>query len=623
MYDLLLQEMYNFVTHKKTIIDFSKIESVHIWGENRDNKSMIHNGIGKSLIMDAVCWCLTGKMIRLGGQADSVIGQFMKYCCVKQVWKNEDRYIKIVRYRKHLKHRNRVFVYFSDDGKTWSKDRSKETVGDTDTYIQKLFRIDHNLFVAGVALTKPHQSLDFCESKDTRRKDVLTNLLNLDWIDKAKDKAKKDLDRNLIDLRLLEEQRESSEERFEVLINESNDLEKRINNFEADKLKQINDKISQIRNLKKNKKSYNNVIQKLEKKKNIGLKKHTVLEKLNDGSVELRTKMEHKFEAIGKLENERKVLERKLVKHENTDFIEGDICNECGSEYHKKNIHILMHKVESEIKKCEGEIKYQNDLCQKIISETEVITEKIKRYSKYSMKNIRVIEEKINSYKEKEVDQKSNEKEIVRLRKEINDIKNSKNQFSSLHTEKVTQMMRVNEKLNKINSKIKNINIKVKYNKVAMEAYGNSGIKNDIISSKIQLLEEMMNYYLTKITNGDIFIKLDNKVKHGQSERIGIMIQDGSKKKPLDYLLWSGGQQCRIKFAVEWAINSIMESPINLLFIDEGFDKLDSSGIKIILDLMREEKKRVVCVSNLPSMRNVFNDSIKVVLENGISRVEA
>lgn len=623
MYDLLYQEMCNFVTHKKTKIDFSKMNSVYIYGENRDNKSMTKNGCGKSLILDAICWCLTGKTIR-GGAADSIIGQFMKYAYGIQVWKNENRYLKIQRYRKHPKHRNRAFIYSSEDGASWTEDLSKETVGDTDLYLQKLFGVDHSLFVAGVPLTKPHQSLDFCEAKDTKRKEVLTNLLNLSWIDEAKEKAKSELNSHNTDLKELTSELEYSDESFINLNKEYEEAISKSSGFKESIDLEINKRLDEIKKIRSvNKKNYSALISKYEKIKNVYLMKHKVLEKLNDESITMRSKIENILQGVEKLESEVKVLERKKLSNEKKDFIEGDLCEECGSSYHKKNIHILLNAINESIKKLKHEIKFQYVLSTEMINKREKLISKIDKYSKYKMSNISNIDDKINVFKEKMIQQKHDLKDVSRLKKEISELKARNNPWLEIENKKLMRMKKIDSKVDKIKTLIKKTKTSIKYAEAAVEAYGNSGIKNDIISSKIQLLEEKINYYLAKIADGDIFIKLTNKVRHGQSERIGIIIQDGKKKNPLDYLYWSGGERCRIKFAVEWAINSIMEAPINLLFIDEGFDNLDPSGIKIILDMMREEKKRVICISNLSSMKNIFNDSIKVVLENQTSRVEA
>ncbi len=172
--------IFNFVTHHKTEIDFSKPGSYCIYSSD--------NGAGKSLILDTLPWVLWGKTIR-GGSADTIIGPFAPYTLVEQIWWDGKQFLKIIRYRKHPKYKNSVLIFFGD-GKDWKEDSSKETRKDTDKYISSLFKMDYDLFISSVLITKPRSELNFCESKDTKRKEVLTNLLNLNWIASSLERAK-------------------------------------------------------------------------------------------------------------------------------------------------------------------------------------------------------------------------------------------------------------------------------------------------------------------------------------------------------------------------------------------------------------------------------------------------
>ena len=60
--------MSNFCSYKAEIIDFTKFQDnkVLIFGENRDEEGLDSNGSGKSTILDAICWALSGKTSKRG-----------------------------------------------------------------------------------------------------------------------------------------------------------------------------------------------------------------------------------------------------------------------------------------------------------------------------------------------------------------------------------------------------------------------------------------------------------------------------------------------------------------------------------------------------------------------------
>lgn len=69
--------MKNFCSYKKEFIDFTKFQDnkILIFGENRDEEGLDSNGAGKSLILNAICWALSGKTSKRGKIAvNDVIG---------------------------------------------------------------------------------------------------------------------------------------------------------------------------------------------------------------------------------------------------------------------------------------------------------------------------------------------------------------------------------------------------------------------------------------------------------------------------------------------------------------------------------------------------------------------
>jgi DNA repair exonuclease SbcCD ATPase subunit len=101
----------NFMAISSAILDLSDRGLVSIKGVNEDDTSANSNGAGKSSIPDAFYWCLTGTTAR-GESGDRIVNRVAKKDTM--VWldvvDDTHRY-RIIRYRKHSKHKNNLQVY--------------------------------------------------------------------------------------------------------------------------------------------------------------------------------------------------------------------------------------------------------------------------------------------------------------------------------------------------------------------------------------------------------------------------------------------------------------------------------------------------------------------------------
>jgi DNA repair exonuclease SbcCD ATPase subunit len=309
-------------------------------------------------------------------------------------------------------------------------------------------------------------------------------------------------------------------------------------------------------------------------------------------------------------------IERVLKRN----FEPGVRCGECGSEYSSANKRHLV----SDLKKSVVELRKERDhisekktnlfaraadLRKRITSSKELRSRLFEKKSKL---------QKLISDRQNFLEYESNRSRVESI---IEKMESEKNQFAEPILAYRTSVSECKDRLVDIRRRLVIVRSKLSDAIYGVEAFGNSGIKNDIISSKILWLEKRINFYLGKMSD-DIRVSLDNRVKHGQSDRIGIIIQDGKKIKPLDYLQWSGGECTRIRLSVEFAINDLIDTGLNLRIIDEGFEDVAIDGVKKILEVMRADSgKRMICISNRPDMRNIFKNSIRVDMREGESVV--
>ena len=110
---------------------------VLIQGINEDDSSATSNGVGKSSIVDALCWAIYGQTAR-DETGDQVVNNVAKKdCYVRLVAQDGATVYRITRYRKHKEFKNQTIVEAASPGEddtagVWvdlSKGTEKETQG--------------------------------------------------------------------------------------------------------------------------------------------------------------------------------------------------------------------------------------------------------------------------------------------------------------------------------------------------------------------------------------------------------------------------------------------------------------------------------------------------------------
>jgi DNA repair exonuclease SbcCD ATPase subunit len=109
------------------------------------------NGVGKSSIVEAIYWCLTGESMR-GYRGDDVINWEREWCSVEVNLEIGGQVYIVERYRKHPTNKNKVILgMYADDGPT---DISCRVTKDTDAKVQELLGrskdvLRHSVFLSG------------------------------------------------------------------------------------------------------------------------------------------------------------------------------------------------------------------------------------------------------------------------------------------------------------------------------------------------------------------------------------------------------------------------------------------------------------------------------------------
>ena len=159
------------------------------------------------------------------------------------------------------------------------------------------------------------------------------------------------------------------------------------------------------------------------------------------------------------------------------------------------------------------------------------------------------------------------------------------------------------------------------------KAFGRKGIRSLVIDSIIPHLNRVANEYIGQVMDG-VEIEFSTRTYTALTkpqEVLDLKIIGGGGE---GYHLGSGGERRRVDFCVALALQSLLSSmggQCNLFILDEPFESVDSTGVEQLLELLRdysrENKTAVYCVTHLPSLKPLFDQSITIQKKHGVSRV--
>lgn len=168
-------EICNFYSIEHIKIDFEKFNNlVRLEGINKDSGGS--NGAGKSSVLEAVYWALTGKTIRKSNDAALVNAQAGSKTQVTLLFNGN---YKIVRGRKptHLE------FYCGEENYT------KASVTETQAFIDSYLNINHKVLLMSMFFGQ-HNNVNFIDATPEDKRSIIKYFLNLDSIFALRDRAK-------------------------------------------------------------------------------------------------------------------------------------------------------------------------------------------------------------------------------------------------------------------------------------------------------------------------------------------------------------------------------------------------------------------------------------------------
>ena len=171
-------KIQNFYSFKDVEVDVKNYRGLTvIKGKNEDTGGS--NGSGKSALVEAIYFGLTGKTIRKSTEDSLVNNQEKKKCLVEVTVMHNDVPVVITRQKKPTK------LSFVANG----EDLTRESVSSTQKAIDEYFNINHKVLLASMFFGQSNDT-SFLECTPDDKRTIIRNFLNLDDLFNMRDRIK-------------------------------------------------------------------------------------------------------------------------------------------------------------------------------------------------------------------------------------------------------------------------------------------------------------------------------------------------------------------------------------------------------------------------------------------------
>lgn len=603
-----------FKSHLDTKYSFINGETVLIYGDNLDDPGSDSNGSGKSTILEAIRTCLVDIIDSEVGK-DELIMDGYDDCEIDFVLNNPiiNKTLRINR-QYFIKGSQKSMVY--DNGIL-----NKRLVGtdDVNRYILQEIGINKDDLI-NYFLIDPDNSNLFFSATDAKMKPIILRFSNGEVVDSALSAIGEDINKINVLISDWENKRLVHETKIQT-------LEEQILYEEQNKEKEVAEKISE---LKKELSDLTTTYEQYElsilhiNKKLISLKKELsgiILVEIDESKVTKKKltikENEGTLDAINsRIAELKKILNGKIK------------CPKCKHEWVPGDASQDLVSIAKEFKKKETDAVVIENTNEKILSEIKKIKKEVTK-TEENNENYRRIKSKIKRLDE-EVDdtivlRDNKQSQVLEIRRKILDTRNQKKNIKRIKELRESQEEEL-EKLEVAESAYDLLKKQIDELEYWKINFGLAGFKSFLINRVLENIEGYTNYHLKKFKT-DLMIKMEGykKLKSGKlSEKINVLIsKDGSIWKK--FKRFSGGQRQRINvcgiLTLQKLINQSAKSGgLDLLALDEFFERTDKTGQQAILNLLKLSKITTLMVSH--SNNDIgWDRQVFISYKNGISKI--
>lgn len=565
-----------------------------ITGVNKDEND-IHNGVGKTLIIDALYFAIFGDTLReLSNKSFIVNRQNGKNCKVRlefeQLSTKHDKEEFVI---ERSLQPNKLSILKN------GVDKTKSTIPETNKYIKEVLSADEEVFRNCIML-RANSTVPFMLKRKTDKKNFIESIFNLSiFSDMLKDVRE--------DLKQVKHDYDISNTELDSIKNNKVKYESEIGRLKQEaenRLKQAQDIIDGI---KAEIEGYKTEIVTLEEKRQSMTDSQSKLDKAQSAKQQadkyLHKLLQDKYRIDAQITSCKKQL-AKIQQH-------GTICPTCKREYdeaHKSNIEAAKVKLEQDIdtsnielnkvQKSESEL---SDVISKITKQIQALSQQVNEFN-YLRKQIRNIYELI----------KSKEQQIHIITTQTDD--NAISSFVELLDKTIAELDAKKDEVKRKEQEITKLNI-------CEHILGEYGIRAYIINKLLELLNNRISFYLESFKSTFNF-------------RFNELFEDEIKDSNgtiCSYGNCSGAEMKKIDLAISFAFIDILryhkQLEYNIMFMDEILDSsLDTKSLEYVIQFiseytMQNEKALYLITHKSDVNLENINETIMLEKEDGFTRL--
>ena len=533
------------------------------------------NGTGKTTIINALSYAMYGNALT-NIRKDNLINKTNGKGMLVTLDFEKDG----VQYRIERGRKPNIFKFYVDDIDTDSGNEAQGENRQTQTQVDKLFEMSHDMFKHIVALntyTEPFLSM---RANDQRA--IIEQLLGITMLSEKAEGLKEQQRLNKDAIKEEEYRIKAVEDANQTIAKSISDLERRQTLWQTKKQETLQELEVAI-----------NVLDKVDIEDEI--QKH---KQLSD-YLEKKRRVDEANRWISRIDADNKKLDKLIIKLDKEIVLLHDHkCHACGEDLHDNSHEELLRNKEDKLAEARMQILSngtQEQEHQEVVVEIGDLGQlpsTLYNTEQEAYQHQNQVDKLLTEYSNKQA-------ETDTYQEQINSLKETA--LQEVSWDKMNELVRVKEHQDFL--------YKLLTNK-------DSFIRKRIIEQNLQYLNSRLAYYLTKLG-----------LPHEVQFQPDLNVEITELGRELDFDNLSRGERNRLILGLSWSFRDVFENmntPINFLAIDELVDSgMDTNGVDSALGVLkkmeRERGKNVFLISHRDELQGRVNTILQVIKENGFT----
>jgi DNA repair protein SbcC/Rad50 len=579
MYNPISLELINFGSHENTVYKFPKNQTTLVQGINETNRGQKSNGSGKSFISEGLAYASSGSSLRkikdkelvMDGKKEAII-RFIAHNPIN------DHTLDITR---------KIYSNTKSGELTVEGENNITSVNEGNSLILTKLGISRDELLNYFLLSKEKYTSFFIAS-DTAKKDLINRFSKADQINPAVESCEYDVKDFTGQITALENKLNSKKDvlsSLQAITGVNNDVE--------------------IQTIKNENKSLREAINSLnENIKELEYKLEPLKIEVHNAQ-SIKDKFEPSIKAIDDNIREYQDLMDEIDRH----FKNEVECPECHHTFSLKDDTFSLSEAKEiypTIKDSIADLRAEKDLKNDDLKKSESSLKYAKSELQEVEFNIKTLVRDIG-YNERTI--LSNNKRIEELSKVVDN---------------GSEVSSIKDQINELEPKLSDLKSKLKE---ATEWHLRlKRFKGWIANKSLKNIESHANFYLDKL-DSDLQIEISGftLVNNGKELREKIDVKVFRNGSEASFNRFSGGEKARIEVAIILSMQRIINQStdglgLNLLFIDEILDSIDSTGLESLLKSLNKLNLNVMIITHATIETN-YENILTIKKVDGISEI--